>query len=195
MSEKRRRESSGTERLIVAITGASGIAYGARLLKVLENEVETHLVLTRAAEKVMGIETDLEPDDLADLADQTHSPDDIAAPIASGSFPGDAMVVAPCSMKTLSAIAHGYADNLVTRAADVNLKENRPLVLVPREAPLNDVHLENMLTVSRGGATVLPASPGFYHGPETVEDLVDFVVGRVLDTLEMQHDLYERWKG
>lgn len=193
MSRNQRNESS--PRIVVAITGASGTLYGARLLEVLQSRAETHLVLTNAAEEVMRVETELDPADLRGLATETHDPEDVAAPIASGSFPVDAMVIAPCSMKTLAAVASGLAGNLVTRAADIQLKEDRPLILVPRETPLNDIHLENMLTVSRSGATVLPAAPGFYHGPETITDLVDFVVGRVLDRLDVENDLYERWSG
>lgn len=193
MSRNQRNESS--RRIVVAITGASGIAYGSRLLEALQGRAETHLVLTRAAEKVMDVETDLSPKDVKNLATESHDPEDVAAPIASGSFPVDGMVVSPCSMKTLAAIASGLAGNLVTRAADIQLKEERPLILVPRETPLNDIHLENMLTVSRSGGTILPAAPGFYHGPDTITDLVDFVVGRVLDRLDVDHDLYQRWTG
>lgn len=188
-------QNASSPRVVVAITGASGTLYGARLLEVLQDRAETHLVLTDAAEEVMEVETELDPADLRSLATESHDPDDVTAPIASGSFPVDAMVVAPCSMRTLASVANGLAGNLVTRAADIQLKEDRPLILVPRETPLNDIHLENMLTVSRSGATILPAAPGFYHGPDTVTDLVDFVVGRILDRLDIENDLYERWEG
>jgi len=180
-------------RLIVAVTGASGIIYGKRLLEVLkEKKVETHLIVSGSAEVVAESEIG-GTRFLKDLAHSVYEPGDLSAPISSGSFKVDGMVIAPASMKTIAAIASGYCDNLITRAADVQLKERRPLILVPRETPLHAIHLENMARLSRLGATVLPAMPGFYHEPKTVDDLVNFVVGKVLDQLGVDHGLYRRW--
>ncbi len=181
-------------RLIVAITGASGVVYGKRLLKVLqEKNVETHLIISKAAEKVIEHELEKTKEDIEKLANHTYDVNDWSAPIVSGSFKTDGMIIIPCSMKTLAGIAHGYSDNLVLRAADVILKEKRKLVLVPRETPLNVVHLRNMLVLAEQGVTILPAMPAYYHKPEDVDDLVDFVVGKVLDLLGIDHALYKRW--
>jgi 4-hydroxy-3-polyprenylbenzoate decarboxylase len=155
-------------------------------------DIETHLIVTEAAEKVANHEI-CGSSQLFELADHHYRPDDLEAPIASGSFRMDAMVVIPASMKTIGALANGYMSNLVTRAADIHLKERRPLILVPRETPLHAVHLENMAKLSRLGAILLPAMPAFYHKPQTVEDIVDFIVGKVLDQLNVANDLYRRW--
>ncbi len=180
-------------RLIVAVTGASGIIYGKRLLEVLKDKkVETHLIVSDSAEVVAESEIG-GTRSLEELAYRVYEPGDLAAPISSGSFKVDGMVIAPASMKTIAALASGYCDNLITRAADVQLKERRPLILVPRETPLHAIHLENMARLSRLGAVVLPAMPGFYHEPKTVDDLVNFVVGKVLDQLGLDHGLYRRW--
>lgn len=180
-------------RLIVAITGASGSIYSRRLLEVLRGKgVEVHLVVSDSAKLV--IEQELgNIQVLETLADQVHNSKDLKAPLTSGSFNVDGMVIIPASMKTIAAIASGYSDNLIARAADVQLKERRPLVLVPRETPLSAIHLENMAKLSQLGVIILPAMPAFYHKPKTIIDLVDFVVGKVLDQLGIEHDLYRRW--
>ena len=185
-----------TMHLIVAITGCSGVIYGVRLLEACRKlGVETDLIVSQAAEKLLELELGKTIKDIRKLATRNYSQDDIAAPLASGSVKTDGMVIAPCSMKTLGAIASGIADNLITRAADVTLKEGRPLVLVPRETPLNLIHLENMVKLKRAGATILPAMPGFYHKPKEILELIDFIVGRILDVLGVEHKLYRRWQG
>lgn len=184
------------KQIILAISGASGSVYGVRLLKALKaSKVAVHLIISPTAAINLRLETGMNADDLARLADHTYAASDLSAPISSGSFPIDGMVVAPCSTKTLAAIANGYSDNLITRAADVTLKEKRTLILVPRETPLNQIHLENMLTLARAGAILLPASPGFYHSPKTIDDLVDHIVGKIMDALHIEHKLYKRWDG
>jgi len=181
-------------RLVVAISGASGAIYGIRALQALkEAGVETHLVLTDAALQTIRLETEYERSEVEGLATEVHRVDDITSRIASGSFRTDGMLVIPCSMKTLAGIASGYSDNLLLRAADVTLKERRRLILVVREAPLSLIHIENMATVTRAGAVVLPAMPAFYHAPKTVQELVDQVVGKGLDLLGVEHRLYRRW--
>jgi len=183
-------------RLIVAITGASGVIYGKRLLEVLrEKRVETHLVVSKAAEKVIEHELEMSKKDLERLASHVYSEDDLSAPFMSGSFQTDGMIIVPCTMKTLAGIAHGYSDNLILRAADVTLKERRKLTVVPRETPLSVVHLRNMLTVAKLGVAVIPAMPAYYHKPKKIDDLVDFVVGKVLDRLGVEHKLFKRWSG
>ncbi len=180
-------------RIVVGITGASGSIYGVRLLEVLnELGVECHLVVSSTGLEVVKYETGYDASRLKSLA-RWHSVDDLFAPIASGSFRTGGMVIAPCSMHTLGAIAQGVAGNLLTRSADVMLKEGRPLVLVPRESPLNRIHLNNMLKALDAGARLIPAAPAFYHRPSTVEELVDFVVGKVLDNLGLEHNLFRRW--
>jgi len=184
------------KQVIVAISGASGAIYGVRLVRALRDaRVRVHLTISPSAEITLKLETGMNPRDLARLATHTYPSTDLTAPISSGSSPIDGMVIAPCSTKTLAAIASGYSDNLITRAADVALKENRTLVLVPRETPLSQIHLRNMLTLARAGAVILPASPGFYHNPKTVDDLVDHVVGKIMDVLQIEHNLYKRWTG
>jgi 4-hydroxy-3-polyprenylbenzoate decarboxylase len=178
-------------RLAVCITGASGAPYAYRLLRALKGRAE--LVISADAEEVIRMETGRTAQDFRALAAASYANDDFHAPFASGSAPHDAVVVVPCSMNTLSKIALGLSDNLITRAAAVALKENRKLVLVPRETPLTAIHLEHMLTIARLGGTVLPAMPGFYHEPKTLEDLVDFVVARILDHLGVEHDLMRAW--
>ena len=181
-------------RLIVAITGASGVIYGKRLLEILQNKkIETHLIISKAAEKIIEHELEATRKDTEKLATHVYSVDDLTAPIASGSFKTDAMIIIPCSMKTLAGIAHGYAENLILRAADVMLKEKRKLILVPRETPLNIIHLHNMLKLAKQGVTIVPAMPAYYHKPKNVSDIVDYVVGKVLDCLEIEHMLFKRW--
>ena len=183
-------------RLVVGISGASGAIYGIRALQVLrELGVETHLVVTDAALETIRLETDFKKADVVRLATETHRLDDITSKIASGSYQTDGMLVIPCSMKTLAGIASGYSDNLLLRAADVTIKERRRLVLVVRETPLSLIHIENMATVTRAGAVVLPAMPAFYQRPKTVAALVDQVVGKAFDVLEIEHHLLKRWGG
>jgi flavin prenyltransferase len=183
-------------RLIVGITGATGIIYGVRLLERLrEAGVETHLVISRWGVRTLLHETPYSREHVEALATMTYAPGDMGAAISSGSFKTDGMIVAPCSAKTLAAIAHGYGDNLIHRAADVVLKERRRLVLVVREAPLSDIHLQNMLTLSRMGVVVLPPLPAFYNHPRTIDDIVDHTVSRMLDQFGLETSGVERWAG
>lgn len=184
-------------RLIVAITGASGAAYGVQLLRRLreQQDVETHLLLSAAGVLNAYQELDLKRGDVEALAHVVHSVNDIGATIASGSFTTIGMVVAPCSMKTLAAIAHGYADNLITRAADVCLKERRRLVLLPREAPLNLAHIRNMEAVTLMGGIIFPPVPALYHRPTSIDEMVDHTVARVLDLFGIGMDAAPRWDG
>lgn len=192
MEEK--NEKRRPTKLVIGMSGASGIIYGVRLLQVLrELNVETHVVLTNSALRVAKIEHDLSKEDIIKLADKYYDIDDMTAPIASGSFIHDGMVIIPCSMKTLAGLAHGYTDNLLLRAADVTLKERRKLILVPRETPLSAIHIKNLLTLAEAGAIILPAMPAFYHKPKTIDDLINHIVGRVLDQLGIAHNLYRRW--
>lgn len=181
-------------KIIIGVSGASGIVLARRLLEVLrERGVETHLILSEASREIAAHELDGE--DLTGLADHSYAPGDFSAAISSGSFKTDGMVIIPCSMKTLGAIAHGIAHNLIVRAADVSLKQERKLILVPREAPMNLIHLRNLATAKEAGATIIPPLLAFYPKPESVGDMVDFVVGKVLDSLSIDNDLYKRWKG
>ena len=187
-----------TKRLIVAITGASGAIYGIRLLQVLRTLPgwETHLVLSASGALTAAQEVDLKRSEIEALADEVHSVKDIGAVVSSGSFHTAGMVVAPCSMKTLAGIAHGLADNLVSRAADVVLKERRRLVLLARETPLNLAHLRNMVAVTEMGAIVFPPVPAFYVRPASLDDMVNHTIGRVLDLFDVEHtDLVTRWEG
>jgi 4-hydroxy-3-polyprenylbenzoate decarboxylase len=188
-----------TTRVIVGISGASGTAYGVRLLKVLQGEpdVETHLVISQSARRTMHYELDMTVGEIEDRADVVHKPNDIGASIASGSFRAHAMVVAPCSMKTAAGIATSYSDNLLLRAADVMLKERRRLVLLVRETPLHLGHLRILTQLAEIGAIVMPAAPAFYQRPETIDDLIDQTVNRVLDLadVELRRDLFPRWTG
>jgi len=186
-------------RLIVGITGASGVIYGIRLLEVLRGvaEVETHLILSTAARQTIALETDRAVAEIEALAHHRHRPADIAAALSSGSFKTAGMVVIPCSIKTLSGIANCYADSLMVRAADVVLKERRRLVLVVRETPLHLGHLRLMEQATEMGAIVMPPVPAFYHRPRTIEEIVDQTVNRVLDALDIDlgSDLFARWQG
>ncbi|MBM3622267.1 MAG: UbiX family flavin prenyltransferase [Alphaproteobacteria bacterium] len=183
-------------RLIVGITGASGVIYGVRLLQALRDlPVETHLVLTKTAEVTLAHETDFKVKDVKALADVVHSPTDLAAPISSGSFRTLGMAIAPCSMRSLGEIATGISTSLLSRAADVVLKERRKLVLMVRETPLHAVHLRNMVTVAELGAIVTPAMPAFYSRPKTVDDIVDHSVGRLLDLFDLDAGIVKRWGG
>ncbi len=183
-------------RIIVGITGASGSVYGLRLIEVLkENHCEVHAVVTESGWQVLAYEANLTKELLRDKVDVLHEVDNIGASIASGSFKNDVMVIVPCSMKTLACIANGFSDNLLTRAADVTLKEGRPLIIVPRETPLNAIHLENMLKLARLGVKIVPASPAFYHQPNSLAELVDMMVGKICDLIPLEHHLFKRWGG
>jgi 4-hydroxy-3-polyprenylbenzoate decarboxylase len=183
-------------RLVVGITGASGVILGVRALELLRGAgVETHLVLTRSAALTIGYELELKVEEVKALASMVHPASDVGASIASGSFPTDGMLIAPCSMRSLAAIATGNCDNLLTRAADVTLKERRRLVLLPREAPLHLGHIRNMLAVTEMGAIVSPPVPGFYARPRSVAELVDHTVGRALDLLGVATAGVTRWRA
>lgn len=187
------------ERLIVGISGASGVIYGIRLLEVLRDVegVESHLVMSTAAAQTIGLETSYSAAEVEALADTVYRFRDIAAAIASGSYKTKGMVVIPCSMKTLAGIAHSFSDNLLLRAADVVLKDRRKLVLVPRETPLHLGHLRLMVQVTEMDAIVAPPMPAFYHRPKTVDDIINQTVNRVLDLfdIELREDLFQRWQG
>ncbi len=186
----------GAKRVLVAMTGASGSIYGLRLIRALKaagNEVQ--VIISRWGEETLKYETGIDRETLVAEVDRGYDENDLSAPPASGSYHLDAMVVIPCSMKTLAGIAHGYADNLVGRAADCSLKERRKLILVPRESPLNLIHIRNMATVTEAGAIVIPASPAFWHRPKTIEDLVDSVVERVLSHLSSAGEKAAEWTG
>ena len=185
------------KKLIVGISGASGAIYGIRLLEVLRtiDEVETHLVMSPSAKLIIDVETSYDPAEVESLADEVHDYRNQAACISSGSFKTDGMVVAPCSMKTLSSIVHSYADNLLTRAADVVLKERRRLVLMPREVPLHAGHCKLLHEAANLGAVISPPMPAFYAFPKTIDDVVNHSVGRVLDLFDLDAGILNRWKG
>lgn len=189
--------SPGVRRLVVGISGASGPHYGVRLVEVLREhtDVEVHLVLSKGARATIAFEMERDPDEVVGLAHVVHDERNLAASIASGTFVTDGMVVAPCSMKTLSAVANSFNDNLIARAADVCLKERRRLVLVVRETPLHLGHLRLMEQATQAGAVVLPPVTAFYHRPRTVADLIDHTVVKVLDQFGVHLDLIERWTG
>jgi len=182
-------------RLVVAVSGASAPQLGIRLLEALApmGSIETHVIVSRSAHRTIELETDRVPAQVEALADVAYDDQDFAASVSSGSFKTMGMVVAPCSMGTLGSIANGISTSLIARAADVTLKERRPLILVARETPLNLIHLRNMVAVTEAGATVLPPVPAFYHRPETVADLLAQTVGKILDQLDIPHDLFTRW--
>ena len=187
------------KRIVVGISGATGAIYGIRLLQILRTipTIETHLVLTSAAKRTIGLETDFAIEQVEQLASQTHRASDIAASISSGSFRAGGMIVAPCSMKTVSGIATSYSDNLLLRAADVMLKDRRRLLLLIRETPLHLGHLRLLVQVAEMGAIVMPPVPAFYHRPSTLEAVIDQTLNRALDLLEidLDDDLFPRWKG
>ncbi|WP_174734997.1 UbiX family flavin prenyltransferase [Mesobacillus harenae] len=181
-------------KIVLGISGATGAIYGIRILEALkERGVETHLIMSEWAEKTITIETPYKPADIKDLATYAYSSRNQAAIISSGSFLTDGMIIAPCSMKSLASISYGLADNLLSRTADVTLKEKRKLVIVPREAPLSEIHLENMLRLARAGAVILPPMPAFYNKPTTVDQIVNHTVARVLDQFRIENKLTERW--
>ena len=183
--------------LVIGITGASGVIYGIRLLEVLsaEKDIETHLIISEAGEKNMRYETGWKIEDVKALADFSYDVNDIEARLASGSFRRDGMIIAPCTVKTMSALANSYTENLLIRAGDVTLKERKRLVLLVRETPLHLGHLRNMERLSEMGAIIMPPVPAFYHRPETIEDIIDHTVGKVLDILDIGHNLFQRWSG
>ncbi|MGI5162826.1 UbiX family flavin prenyltransferase [Spirillospora sp. CA-253888] len=184
-------------RLVVGISGSSAPQYGIAMLEALRKlgTVETHLVVSAGARRTIELEAGRDPAEVCALADVVHDSRDLAAAVSSGSFPTLGMAVVPCSMKTLAAIANGYTDDLLSRAADVALKERRRLVLVTRETPLSLIHLRNMTAATEAGAVVLPPVPGFYTGPRSIDDLVDHLVGKVLDQFGIEHHLFRRWTG
>ncbi len=180
--------------LVIGITGASGIGYGLRLVESLvKYHKKPYLILSKSAEVVTKVETDFELSQITNLAKKVYSPENIAAEIASGSFKVGGMVVCPCSMKTLGLIAHGIEDNLIVRSALCQLKEGRKLVLVPRETPLSLPIIENMKSALLSGAVILPVMPGFYHKPKSILDLENFIVGKILDQFNIEHNLFTRW--
>lgn len=186
-----------TQHFIIGISGASGAIYGVRLLEVLRaaEGVETHLIMSKMAHVTAKTELDMDISAIQALADHVYQPQDLAACLSSGSFKTAGMIVAPCSMRSLAEIANGMSSNLLTRAADVVLKERRKLVLLPRETPLNSAHLRNMLAVSDMGGIIAPPVPAFYQRPESLDGMVNHTVGRILDLFDLEHDLVSRWQG
>ena len=188
---------SGARRIVVGISGASGAIYGVRMVEVLRETpgIEVHLIVSKGAAATIEYETDRRVADVRALAHAAYEETDLAAALASGTFLTDGMVVAPCSIRTLSSVANSANDNLITRAADVHLKERRPLVLMVRETPLHAGHLRLMSEATASGAVILPPVPGFYVRPTTIDELVDHSVGKALDILRVEHDLFRRWTG
>jgi 4-hydroxy-3-polyprenylbenzoate decarboxylase len=184
-------------RIVIGINGATGVIYGIRLLQVLSGiqGIETHLIISPAGEQTIEIETEYKTSEIKALANYCYPIDDIGACLSSGSFRREGMIVAPCSMKTLSAVAHSYGDNLLTRAADVTLKEKGKLLLLVRETPLHLGHLRNMVSVTEMGGIIMPPLPAFYHRPQTIQDMIDHTVGKALDLFNIDHNLFERWSG
>jgi 4-hydroxy-3-polyprenylbenzoate decarboxylase len=183
-------------RIVVAMTGATGAALGVRLLQILRHtNIESHLVISKWAAATLAYETDYTVKDLRALAYKTYSTQDVAASISSGSFRTQGMIIVPCSMKTLSAVANGYGDDLITRAADVTLKERRKLVVVARETPLTGIHLHNMMTITNNGGIIFPPVPAFYTKPQSVDDIIAQSVGRILDLFDIDTGDFERWSG
>jgi flavin prenyltransferase len=184
-----------SRRIVIGIAGASGSIIGIRLLEELKkHDVETHLVITDSAKLILEHETGHSAGDVEKLASHAYDNKDFFAPIASGSFKADAMVIVPCSMKTVAGIANGFSENLLLRAADVFLKERKKLILVPRETPLSPIHVENIYKTSQAGAIILPAMISLYSKPESIDDLVNHIVGKILDMLGIDNDVYKRWK-
>ncbi|KAL4799333.1 Phenylacrylic acid decarboxylase [Aspergillus venezuelensis] len=184
------------KRIVVAMTGATGALMGIKLLIALRRlNIETHLIMSKWAEATIKYETDYHPSNVKALADYAHNINDMAAPVSSGSFKTDGLIVCPCSMKTLAAINSGFCDDLISRTADVMLKERRRVVLVARETPLSEIHLRNMLEVTRAGAVIFPPVPALYIRPANVEELIDQSVGRVLDLFDLDTGDFERWEG
>lgn len=183
-------------KIVVGISGGSGAIYGLSLLKALkELDIETHLVVSTMGEYVMNHECGISLSELKALSTYYHDNKNFAAPISSGSFKVDKTVIVPCSMKTLAGVANGFSDSLLTRACDVAIKEGRKLILVPRETPLSPIHLENMFKLSKMGVVIFPPTPGYYNHPETIEDIVLNITGRLLDMLDIENNLIKRWQG
>ncbi|MCF8010278.1 MAG: UbiX family flavin prenyltransferase [Clostridiales bacterium] len=183
-------------KILIGISGASGAIYGIRLLQVLQEAGHhTELIVSPWAEKIIAQETDYTPEKVKTLASAVHDYHDMSAPPASGSNKLDAAAIVPCSMKTLASIAHGYVDNLMGRTADVMLKERKKIIIVPRETPLNLIHIENMRHLLLAGAVLLPPMPSFYHYPENIDDIINHTVGKILDVLNIEHELFLRWRG
>ena len=181
--------------IIIAITGASGVIYGIRLLEVLKKlKLKTGLIISDTAKIVINTETEYEIENPMKRADKYYGFNDLTASINSGSFKFNSLVIVPCSMKTLSSIANGYGDNTITRVADVSLKQKRNTIIVPRETPLRSIHIENMLNLSKEGAVILPAMPGFYSKHDTIDDQINFIVGKILDSLHIENNIYKRWE-
>ncbi|MCX8230444.1 MAG: UbiX family flavin prenyltransferase [Alphaproteobacteria bacterium] len=185
------------KKIIIGISGASGAIFGIRLLELLQAApaVETHVVISKWGQQTLEHETSWSAKEVRELADVAYAAGELSAAVSSGSFRTDGMVIVPCSMRTLGCIANGYGDSLIHRAADVVLKERRRLIVVPRETPLSEIHLENMLKLARMGVTILPSDPAFYAHPKTIADLVEHTVVRILDQLGVESDLIERWDG
>lgn len=180
--------------IIIGISGASGVIYSIRMLEVLRGKIETHLIMTEQAKQTLSLETDLSVRAVESLASFVHSNDDLSGPLSSGSFITQGMIIIPCSIKTLSAVANCYSHSLIVRTADVNLKERRRVVLVVRETPLHLGHLRLMAQVTEMGGVILPPIPAFYHKPKGIPDIIDHTVGKVLDLFEIPHTLYQRWR-
>ena len=183
-------------RIIVAITGASGVIYGVKLveeLKRIDKGIEIHLIISDTAKEIISLETEYDPHDIEKMVTKAYNNNNMSATLASGSFRHDGMVIVPCSLKTLSAIANGYAGSLISRAAICSLKENMKLIIVPRETPLDRTSLLNMLKAMENGAIILPAMPAFYHRPKNISELINYIVGKILDQLNIKHDLFKRW--
>jgi len=188
------KEKKNYLRLVVGISGASGVIYGLRTLEILHSmKIETHVVLSQWGERNIEIETDKTVEYVRSLSTALYRNDSLAAPISSGSFLHRGMIIVPCSMKTLASIANGYDETLISRAAGVTLKESRLLVVVPRETPLSRIHLQNMLKLAEAGAVILPAMPGFYQKPKSLQDMIDHLVGKIIDQFEIRNYLSRRW--
>ena len=183
------------DKIVVGFSGASGVIYGIRLLEVLNSiNMQTYLIISEWAKRNIEIETNKTLEYVKSLSSVNYDNFKLDAAVSSGSFVHDGMVIVPCSMKSLSSIANGYDDTLISRAASVTLKESRTLILVPRETPLSRIHLENMIKLQDAGAIILPAMPGFYHKPSTIDEIIDHLVGKILDQLKIRHELFTRWK-
>lgn len=183
-------------RIIVGITGSSGVEYGIKLLEVCQDlDIQTDLVISPAAEKIIDFEVEENLKEVKEKATKCFEHDNLGAPISSGSVKTNGMVIVPCTMKTLGSLASGVTNNLIARAADVTLKEDRKLVIVPRETPLNLIHIENMKKLNKAGAKILPATPAFYHNPQNINDLLNFIAGKILDQFNTEHPLYQTWNG
>lgn len=183
------------DKIVVGFSGASGVIYGIRLLEVLHSiNIQTYLIISEWAKRNIETETNKTLEYVKSLSSVNYDNFKLDAAVSSGSFLHDGMVIVPCSMKSLSSIANGYDDTLISRAASVALKESRTLILVPRETPLSRIHLENMIKLQDAGAIILPAMPGFYHKPSTIDEIIDHLVGKILDQLKIRHELFTRWK-